>query len=123
MILTFFTMIVFIAEIIILIATITALLRLDRAICEINFFVIELKPKLENVVILVRKISEQLVALAPIWVENFNKAKETFIVEQIQKVLVTFIFWRINVKVIKRVRKSKLVKLISKGFNLLQNMI
>ena len=118
-----FIAIVFIAELIIMCALIFNLIKLDKFITDTDELITLVKPSIKTVAELAKKISEQIAELVPVWIENLNRTKEKIIMKLIGNIFTAFIFWRINVKFINKIRKSKLIKLIVKGFNLFQNMV
>ena len=123
MIFTFFITIVFIAELIIAFTIFINLVKIDKLILETNDTLNIAKPEIKGLVELARKISEQLKELAPIWVENFNDERDKIIIKQLKSVFAGLLLWKMNFKLIKKIRKSKLLKTAWKGFTLLQNMV
>ena len=115
--------IVFIAELIIAFTVVSNLVKLDKCINESILFLEEAKPKLKELLEIVKKISEQLLELIPVWVENLKKERDKIILEQTRSLISTILFWSINIKVINRLRKTKLAKVAWKGLTLLQNVI
>ena len=118
MIFIFFTAIVFVAEIIIVFAILFNLIKFDIYINKTNEFLIEAKPKIQEITELVHGISEQVRELTPIWVEKFREVRN-----QLESLMSSVLFWVINIKVIKKVRKTKVAKFAWKGLTLLQNML
>ena len=123
MIYTFLITIVFIAELIIAITILIQLLKLDNSLIRANDFVSEAKPKIEEIAKLVTGISEQLAELAPEWVEKFKAARNKIILNQIESIMTGFLVWSINIKALRKLRKSKFVKAAIKGLSLVQNVI
>lgn len=123
MIVSFFTIIVFIAELIICFSAVYSLIKLDKHILSTNEFLKDVNPKIKNIMELAKGISEQLPQLINLKIEDFNRAKEKFIIEQLKNLFATFLFWKINIRFINKIRKSKIAQLIMKGFNLMQNMV
>ena len=123
MIFIFFTAIVFVAEIIIVFAILFNLIKFDIYINKTNEFLIEAKPKIQEITELVHGISEQVRELTPIWVEKFREVRNMFVRKQLESLMSSVLFWVINIKVIKRVRKTKVAKFAWKGLTLLQNML
>ena len=123
MIFIFFTAIVFIAELIIVFAILFNLIKFDIYINKTNEFLIEAKPKIQEITELVHGISEQVRELTPIWVEKFREVRNMFVRKQLESLMSSVLFWVINIMVIKRVRKTKVAKFAWKGLTLLQNML
>ena len=123
MIFTFFITIVFIAELIIATSIILNLLKLNRISVDYDKFLYEIKPKVQSIFILGRKISEQFLELTPIWIKNFRNKKDAFILNQIKNLIVSVFLWKTNIKIIKKLRRNKFVKTALKSFTLLQNMV
>ena len=115
--------IVFIAELIIAFTVVSNLVKLDKRINESVLFLEEAKPKLKELLEIVKKISEQLLELIPVWVENLKKERDKIILEQTRSLISTILFWSINIKVINRLRKSKFAKAVWKGLTLVQSVI
>ena len=115
--------IVFVAELIIACTVIINLIKLDRQINEAAEFLEEANPKLRELLDIVKEISGQVLELIPIWIENLKKERDKIILSQVKSLISTIIFWSINIKVINRLRKTKLVKVAWKGLTLLQNVI
>lgn len=123
MIFIFFTAIVFVAEIIIVFAILFNLIKFDIYINRTNKLLVEAKPKIQEIMELVHGISEQIRELTPIWVEKFREIRNMLVRKQLESLMSSILFWAINIKVIKRFKKSKLVKFAWKGLTLLQNML
>ena len=123
MIFIFFTAIVFVAEIIIVFAILFNLIKFDIYINRTNELLVEAKPKIQEIMELVHGISEQIKELTPIWVEKFREVRNMLVRKQLESLMSSILFWAINIKVIKRFKKSKLAKFAWKGLTLLQNML
>lgn len=123
MIFIFFTAIVFVAEIIIVFAILFNLIKFDIYINRTNELLVEAKPKIQEIMELVHGISEQIRELTPIWVEKFREIRNMLVRKQLESLMSSILFWAINIKVIKRFKKSKLAKFAWKGLTLLQNML
>ena len=123
MIFIFFTMIIFIAELIIVFTILFNLIKLDIYINKTNEILIEAKPKIQEVMSLVSGISEQIRELTPIWVEKFRDIRNKIVRKQLESLMSTILFWGINFKVVKHLRKSKFAKFLWKGLTLVQNML
>ena len=123
MIFIFFTAIDFVAELKIVFAILFNLIKFDIYINETNELLVEAKPKIQEIMELVHGISEQVRELTPIWVEKFREVRNMFVRKQLESLMSSVLFWVINIKVIKRVRKTKVAKFVWKGLTLLQNML
>ena len=119
----FFVIIIFIAELIITFTILFNLLKFDICIKKINMTLVEIKPKIKEIMVLIYGISEQIKELTPIWIEKIRDTRNLFVKKQFESLMSSILFWVINVKVIKRLKKSKLVKFAWKGLTLLQNML
>ncbi len=123
MIFTFLITIVFIAELIITTAIITNLLKLDRTLNRANAYIEKINPEIRTILSLIEKISAQILELTPDWVEKFRQIRNKIILNQIKSLIAGFLFWSINIKVIKKLRKSKFIKAAWQGLSLIQNVI
>ena len=123
MLYTFLITIVFIAELIIAVTILLFLINMDKKILEIDCTVTELKPSVKDISDLVAKISKQILELSEDFVEKFKTKNEETVLRLLNKMLIALILWKINSKTIKKIRHSKVFKTISRGFNLLQNMV
>lgn len=123
MILTIFTFIVFISQLIIAFTLIFWLFKFDKFIQEKNLYLEKSMTKISNIAKLVRGISEQLTELTPIWVENFYRFRDKIILSKLEGLLSAILFLHINTKVMYKIKKSKFLKAIFKGLSLVNNMI
>ena len=123
MVYTILISIVFIAELVILVALITNLLKLDKLILSFDKTFTDAKLGIGDIAQLSRKISEQWVELAENWVENYKLKQEDMTLKFLNKALITLVLWKINSKAIKNFRRSKLGKTLVRGFRLVQNMV
>ena len=123
MVYTFLISIVFIAEIIIAVTIIKGLLHLDKLVLEWNSTVIETQSGIKDIAILAKKISEQYRILATDFVEKTKKKSEDMILKQISKILISVVAIKLNFKFIKKIRKSKFIKILAKGWSLVENMV
>ena len=87
MIFYFLITVVFIAEIIITVTIIINLLKLDRIFISCNSFIEEVNPTLNELLVAYRKISEQLVSYAPIFVEQIKAFAVKLFVDQLKNML------------------------------------
>ena len=123
MLYTFFTAIVFAAEIILFITILRAFIKADKSINNLDELVNESKLPITDIANLGKLISVQMVELSEDFKYRINKKRENFIISVLNKLLITAILMRINYKPIKKLRKSKFVKRLGKGLTLLQNMV
>lgn len=118
-----FTTIVFIAELIIAYTIISKLVQFDKMILETNAFVVEANPKIKEITRLVRKISDQIAELVPMYVEKLKELRNKIMLKKLESLIALTLFWSINIKVLKKFRKSKILKTIVKGLSVLQSVI
>ena len=123
MIFIFFTTIVFLAELVLVFTLIFNLIKLDIYINKTNEILTATKPKIQEVMSLVSGISEQVRELVPIWVEKLYDLRNRIIRKQLESLMSTILFWGINFKVVKHLKKSKFAKFFWKGLTLVQNML
>ncbi|MBO5738357.1 hypothetical protein J6R97_03360 [bacterium] len=123
MVYTILISIVFIAELIIAITVIQNILKLDKAIINLNEKITALKPSILDISMLTRKISEQLEIISQ---DIFDKAKENaenIFLKQFSKALLGMLVVRFNFKLVKNIRKSKIAKIVTKSLSILENMV
>ncbi len=123
MIFKFLTAIVFIAEIIIGFTLIINLVKLDRKILALNETVIQIKPGIKDICSLIKAISFQIKELVLDYSERLIKKREDMALRITMKLLAGILLWKVNLKIIKKLRKSKAVKTIAKGLTLLQIVV
>ena len=123
MIYTFLISMVFIAEIIIAVSLIQVLLRLDKAILGVNEIVTLAKPGIKDISDLVKKISEQTVEFSKRFKEKVSRNSEEIILMRLFKFAITFLLVKANIKIVQKIRKSKITKAIAKGLSLLEIMV
>ena len=123
MLYTFLITIVFIAEIIITVTILRALLKLDRILVSADSLLDEAKPSIRDISNLGHKISEQLIEFAEDFRERIKKKNEDTALMVLNKALAALLLWKINTKAIKKFRRSKVGKTLAKGLNLLANMV
>lgn len=123
MIFYIFISIVFLAELIIFAAIMVQLVKFDRFCLSSIKFLDEAKPKIKNIFELVHGISEQVYELVPIWVENMKSKRDRILQKQLESVLTGLLFWKINTKILKKLRKNKMVRMALKGLTLIQSVI
>ena len=103
MVFYFLISIVFLAEVIIALALIIGLIKADKTILKYNEIVDETRPSIKSVMILVRKISKQLVELAPMLSEQIKKFFVDFLISQLKSMLGAVTFWLVKKEVEKHV--------------------
>ena len=123
MIFLFFISIVFIAELIIAFSLFNSLLNLDVKINKFNETLINKRADIKDITALAKGISEQIIELSEEFVDNFNEKKEEIILSLVKSLMSAILFWSINIKVVKRLRKSKVLNAAWKGLSLLENVI
>ena len=123
MIFKFLTAIVFIAEIIIGFTLIINLVKLDRKILTLNETVIQIKPGIKDICSLIKAISFQIKELVLDYSERLIKKREDMALRITMKLLAGILLWKVNLKIIKKLRKSKAIKTIAKGLTLLQIVV
>lgn len=115
--------IVFVAELIIAFSVITNLIKFDKRIKRAVQFLEEAEPRLKELLVVVQKISAQILELIPVWLATLRQERDKIILNQAKSLISTILFWSINIKVINRIRKSKLAKAVWQGLTLVQNVI
>lgn len=123
MVFTILITIVFIAELIIAFAVVWNLFKFDKTLEKLNSTVEENKAKIKDIAVLCREISAQIVELAPVWVDTVKDYAKKLAAKQAESILSTILFWTINIKLVKKLRKNKITKFLSKGLSLLQNVV
>ena len=123
MIFTLFTAIVFIAEVIIAFTIIFHLIKLDKYFIEAAEFIAAAKPKIKDISGLAKGISEQMAELVPIWIDNLKDLRNKIILAKLESLMSAFLFWSINIKVMRKFKQSKFLKAAFKGLSLLQNVV
>ena len=123
MIYTFLITIVFLAEVVIAITVIQALLKLDKKVQEYDEIITLAKPTIIDIVELARKVSEQYIKLTKQNIEKIHKSSEEYALNKLFKISIGLLFIKSNIKIIQKIRKSKLLKTIAKGLSILENMV
>lgn len=123
MVYTFLISVVFIAELIIMVAILQNLVKLDKSILDLNDTLTTTKPGIKDVSMLLRKISEQWVILSQDFVDRARENGEEILIKQISKLLMGILVLNLNFKIVKRIRKSKITKFLAKGYSLVESMI
>lgn len=116
MILNLFFIIVFISEIIITVTIFNYILKLDKKIVALNDTIIAVKPLVKDVVLLISKISEQMVIISCDFKKNLAINLENYLLKNVSKFLNMVLLFYFNKKVYKKLRKFKFSKLFLKGF-------
>ena len=91
--------IVFIAELIIASSLLIFLIKFDKKINEYNDFIDDVKPSIKGLMILIRKISKQLIEFAPIIVNNLKSFILNLFIGQIKSALGALTFWLVKKEV------------------------
>ena len=123
MLYTFLISVVFIAELIILISIITALLRVDKLLISLNTTIDEAKSGIKDIFVLINKISEQCVELSEDFVSKIKEKEEDIALKQLNKLLVAILLFKINSKAIRKFNRSKWGKTLKRGFAFVQSMV
>ncbi len=84
MVFSFLIFIVFIAEIVITSAIILHLCKIDKNLIKYNLLISDVQPALKDIMITSRKLSEQLLELAPIIVNSVKSAVMNLITNQLK---------------------------------------
>ncbi|MDO5307777.1 MAG: hypothetical protein Q4E83_08460 [bacterium] len=116
MILNLFFIIVFISEIIITVTIFNHILKLDKKIVALNDAIIAVNPLVKDVVLLISKISEQMVIISCDFKKNLAINLENYLLKNVSKFLNMVLLFYFNKKVYKKLRKFKFSKLFLKGF-------
>ena len=116
MILNLFFIIVFISEIIITVTIFNYILKLDKKIVALNDTIIAVNPLVKEVMMLVGKISEQMVIISCDFKKNLAINLENYLLKNVSKFLNMVLLFYFNQKVYKKLRKFKFSKLFLKGF-------
>lgn len=123
MIFKFLISIVFIAELIIAFAVFNKLYKINKDIIFLNNFLENSKNDLREILILTKKISAQIFTLSRNYVNKFREQNEINLLNKINNIVLSLLLWKLNHKIIKKIRRNKTFKMLSKGFILVQNMI
>lgn len=103
MVFYFLVSIVFIAEVIIGLTVFIYLLKADKMILKYNDIVDETKPSIKSLMIVVRKISKQLVELAPMVANQIKAFLFDLLIGQLKSLLGTLTFILVKKEVEKHV--------------------
>jgi hypothetical protein len=94
---------VLIAEVIIALFVITNLVKLDKILNSANIFLEEVKPKIKDIMQIVRKLSEQMIELAPIVRGKIKSVINKMVIDQLKSLLAGLTFWIVKTEVEKRI--------------------
>ncbi len=123
MIYTFLISVVFIAEIIIAITVFQVLIKFDKAVIDLNETVVLAKPGISDISELVRKISEQYKELTEQFAKKVARNSEVMILYRLIKLGIGYLLIKSNIKLVQKIRKSKITKALAKGLSLLEIMV
>ena len=123
MIYTILISIVFIAEVIIAITIVQNLLRLDKTVLLLDDTIVATRSGIKDISILSRKISQQFVILSKDFVEKIKKDREDELMKMLSKALMSVLVLNLNFKLLKKIRKSKITKVLVKGLSFLGSMV
>lgn len=123
MIYTILISVVFIAELIITITILQNLIKLDKAILNLDSSIEVTKSGVKDICVLFRKISEQWVILAQNFVDKTKRDAEDAMLKQVSKALVSLLVVSLNFKFIRKVRNFRITKTLAKGWSIVENMV
>ncbi len=123
MLLKFFTLLVFIAELIVAFTIIKKLLEFDKLILNANEIIVEAKSKIKEIGYLIKKISSQYVEFSYDFVAKVEEQRDKSIINQLNKIVIAIVLLRMNSKFMRKIIRSKQFKLLSKGLSLLQYVV
>lgn len=103
MIFYFLISIVFVAEVIIAMALIISLIKIDRIFVEYNEFIQEAKPLIKDMMQTIKNMSEQFLELAPKLVTQIKAVITDLIMGQVKSSLGALTFWLVKKEVEKHV--------------------
>ena len=81
------------------------------------------KSDVREICILGKKISQQLVVISDDFVEKVKKDRENAALKVLSKALMGVLVLKLNFKVIKKIRKSRMLKTLAKGLSFLGSMV
>ena len=99
MIFYFLISIVFIAEVIIALALVLNLVKLDKVFVEYNEVLNSVKPSIKELLITVRKISEQMTEISPMIEKQAKSILVDIVRGQLKSFVGTLIFWLVKKEV------------------------
>ena len=103
MIFYFLISIVFIAEIIIALALILSLVKVDKLFINFNEFLSDVKPELKELLRTVRQISEKIAEAAPLIVKKVKSIVYNMIMGQIKSIVGGLTFFLVKTEVEKHI--------------------
>ena len=103
MVFNFLITIVFIAEIIIAVSLAVSLIKFDKKLIAYNEFLEEAKPSIKSLMILIRKISGQILEFAPLIVKQVKTSLVNAFMGQIKSLAGGITFWLVKKEVEKHV--------------------
>ena len=123
MVYTILISVVFIAELIIAITILQNLVRLDKFVLETDKTLENAKKGITDICILSKKISEQFEILAQDFISKTKQNSEDILLKYCSRLLISLLVINLNFKFINKIRKSKITKMITKGFSFIENMV
>ncbi len=123
MVYTILISIVFIAELIIAITIIQNILRLDKKIQELDEIIFASRQGINDITVLIKKISEQWVIITQNNVNKVKKNSEDAIFKHVLRLFLSILLVNLNLKFVNKIRKSKMIKIIAKGWSFFENMV
>ena len=99
----FLISIVFIAELIITLAIVLHLIRLDKEINKYNLFIEEVKPLIKEMLHTTRQLSEEFLKLVPKFVDKVKLFALNFVKDQLKSFVGAIVFWLVKTEVEKHV--------------------
>ena len=117
MIFYFLIFIVILAEIIITVSIISHFLKWDKVFNDTNEFIDDLKPKSQDILKTINKISGQIAELTPFWVDKIKSEFVKILLGNLKNMLIGALLVGFTKKTkrykLKKLRRSKLFKIIS----------
>ena len=103
MVFNFLISIVFIAEVIIALALILSLVKVDKLLIDFNEFLTDVKPELKELLRTVRQISEKIAEAAPFIVKKVKSILYDIIMGQVKTFVGSLTFWLVKTEVEKHI--------------------
>ena len=123
MIFTILISIVFIAEVIIAITIFQNLIKLDKAILELDETINSMKSSIKEIAILINKITVQWKILANDLVEDIKQQSEVAFMKHLLRISVSLFLLKLNFKFIKKIKKTTAIKFLVKSWSFIENMV
>ena len=123
MVYTILISIVFVAEVIIAISALLVLWNLDKKLLSLDNTINDEKATIKEICSIGKGISIQLTELAEDFKEGVEKKEEDFALKILSKMLTGIVLWKINSKIFKKLKCTKAIKIIGKGFKLLEYIV